>query len=349
MDSLTKWPVSADELAALVRRGFGERAEVADWSELTAGTYNAAYRVTVAGGAAGEPVDLVLKVAPDPRLKLLTHEVDLMRTEVDFYDRAGAVGVPVPRVAFVDFSRTMLDTDYVFLSLIPGIPLNIAVEQLSTSELAALRAELAAITARLHAVRGPAFGYPLRGSNSWQPTWRAAFCAMVDDLLADALRLDSELPMPVARIGELIHHNADALDTVEHPALVHFDLWDGNVFVERTEVEPTGKAGWRVTGLIDGERAFFGDPVAELVSLTLLRDPANEPDVLAGYAAGGGPPIELTDDGVRRRLALYTSYLYLIMGIEGVTRGFDPATHDEFRRWVLTLLSAQLALLRQPP
>jgi aminoglycoside phosphotransferase (APT) family kinase protein len=342
VESLTKWRLTGDELSALVRRGFGERAEVAGWSELTDGSYNAAYRVTVAGGTIGEPVDLVLKVAPDPRLKLLTHEVDLMRTEVDFYHRAAAVGVPVPRVAFVDFARTLLDTDYVFLSLIPGTPLNIAAQHLSTSQLAALRAELAGITARLHTVHGPAFGYPLRGSRSWQPTWRAAFCAMVDDLLADALRLESKLPMPAARIGELIHHNADALDTVEHPALVHFDLWDGNVFVSAEGSASAG--GWRVTGLIDGERALFGDPVAELVSLTLLRDPADRPEVLAGYAAAGGAPIELTDEGVRRRLALYTSYLYLIMGIEGVTRGFDAA-HDEFRRWVLSLLQAQLARL----
>lgn len=323
--STTKRPVTEEELAAMVRRGMssGMSGEVKSWAELTGGSYNAAYAVTLADGR-----ELVLKVAPDPRLRLLTHEVDLMRTEVDFYRRAGAVGVPVPEVVYADFTRTLLECDYAFLSRVPGESLEAVKAHMSESELAALRAELAGITARLHAVTGPAYGYPLRGSRSWQPTWRAAFGAMVDDILADARRLGSELPAPPDRIGELMHRNDDALDTVDRPALVHYDLWDGNVFV----------ADGRITGLIDGERAFFGDPVAELVSLALFRDLAEVPEVLAGY------PIELTA-GVRRRLTLYTTYLYLIIGVEGATRSFAGPEYDAFRRRVLGLLDEQLGRL----
>lgn len=346
VESLTKRRVSSDELLAMVRRGFGDRAQVAGWSELAEGNYSAAYLVTLAD----QDTDLVLKVAPDPRLHLLTYEVDLMRTEVGFYRRAGANGVPVPEVRFADFSRTLLETDYVFLARVPGAPLNAVRERMSATELATVRAELAGITARLHTATAEAFGYPLRASRSWQPTWRVAFGAMVDDLLADARRLGSELPAPPERIGALIHSHDDVLDQVGWPALVHFDLWDGNVFVDR---EPHG--GWRVSGLIDGERAFFGDPVAELVSLALYRDVADVPEVLTGYAAASADPpgwlrveangaVELTAGG-RRRLVLYATYLYLIMAIEGVTRGFDTPEYGEIRRRVLDQLEVQLGEL----
>ena len=346
MESLTKRRVSTDELAAMVRRGFGERAQVVARSELTEGSYNAVYLVNVA-----EPnTDVVLKVAPDPRLRLLTYEVDLMRTEVEFYRRALAASVPVPEVIFADFGRCLLETDYVFLSRIPGVPLNTVKKQMSKTELAALRAALAGITARLHALTGSGFGYPCRASRTWKSTWRGAFGLMVDDLLADAVRLKSELPAPPQRIAALIRRHDDVLDQVEQPAFVHFDLWDGNVFVT-----PRGDGRWRITGLIDGERAFFGDPVAELVSLALYRDVTDQPELLSGYAAGSvvapawltaaeHAPIELAD-GARRRLALYATYLYLIMSIEGVTRGFDGPDYDASRRSVLDVLEVWLGVI----
>jgi aminoglycoside phosphotransferase (APT) family kinase protein len=346
MESLTKRRISVDELAAIVREGFGAHAQVAAWSELHEGTYNAAYRVTL-----GDPhLDLVLKVAPDPRLELLTYERDLMRTEVHLYRRARSASVPVPEVAFADFSRRVLETDYVFLALLPGAPLNTVRERMSESEVRTVRAELARVTARLHTVEGTGFGYPLRASRTWQPTWRAAFGAMVDDLLADAVRLKSDLPAPPATIRTLIHRHDDVLEEVEHPAMVHFDLWDGNVLVD-----DEGAGRWRVTGLIDGERAFFGDPVAELVSLALYRDVAEVPELLAGYVAGSdkrpdslclGPDnaIALTLGG-RRRLTLYSAYLYLIICVEGVTRGFDAPEYEAFRRRALRLLDLQLVRL----
>ncbi|MFD0823141.1 phosphotransferase, partial [Micromonospora zhanjiangensis] len=144
---------------------------------------------------------------------------------------------------------------------------------------------------------------------------------------------------PPDRIGALLRRHADALDAVDRPALVHFDLWDGNVMVRLD-----GVGGARVTGLIDGERALYGDPVAELVSLTLFRDLADEPAILAGYAAAAPTPIVPTP-GVRRRLALYTCYLYLIMLVEGATRGWSGPPHDERNARVAALLDEQLSRL----
>jgi hypothetical protein len=44
---------------------------------------------------------------------------------------------------------------------------------------------------------------------------------------------------------------------------------------------------------------------------------------------------------------MYTSYLYLIMAVEGATRGFDPVTHEPVRRRTLDLLAGLLEVLGQ--
>ena len=348
MESLTKRRISSDELAVMVREGFGANAQVAAWSELRDGTYNAAYMVTLAD----RDLDVVLKVAPDPRLELLTYERDLMWTEALVYRRAGGVGVPVPEVLFADFTRRVLETDYIFLAVLPGVPLNTVRDRMPEAALRGVRTELGRVAARLHTVDGSPFGYPLRSSRTSRPTWRTAFGAMVDDLLADAVRLESELPVPPATISALVHRHDDVLDEVDRPALVHFDLWDGNVFVD-----DDGAGRWRVTGLIDGERAFFGDPLAELVSLALGRDVTDVPELLTGYLDGSDKParwlsvganrtIALTT-GARRRLALYSAYLHLVMCVEGATRGFDSRVHKSVRRRAGMRLELDLGRLGQ--
>jgi aminoglycoside phosphotransferase (APT) family kinase protein len=331
--SQTKVPVGDSDLAAMIRRGFGPLAEAAECVELPDGSYNAAYRVRLADGPS-----LVLKVAPPPQLPLLAHEVDLMHTEVHFYQRAADAGVPVPQVAFADLGRDLIDRDYVFLELLTAIDLADARDRLPPADAATVGRELGAAVARLHTVTGEHYGYPLRGSASWQPTWRDAFGAMLDDILVDATRLGTELPEPPGAIATRLGRHADALDDVQRPALVHFDLWDGNVFVRPTP------QGWRLSGLIDGERAFYGDPYAEFVSMALFRDIRTLPEVLDGYASVNGTPVEFTES-VRTRIALYTTYLYLIMATEGPTRQFDPVWHEPILARVRELLAAQLAAL----
>lgn len=106
------------------------------------------------------------------------------------------------------------------------------------------------------------------------------------------------------------------------------------------QLRPTG--AWHLAGFIDGERAFYGDPVAELCSIALFRD--IEPEILEGYAETASTPFDLTA-GAKRRLDLYTTYLYLVMAIEGATRGWDSPERRQFEESLRGRLEAQLALL----
>jgi len=335
--SLTKRRIGLVALTAMVGLAFGPSARVARWREVPDPGLATVYAVSLADGQ-----ELVLKVAPPPGIDLLTHEIDLMRTEVEVYAQSAAAGVPLSTVVFADFDRTLLNRDYAFLSQPPGKPLSVAAAAMTGAELAAVRRQVARLAARLHTITGTRYGYPRRTSASWRTTWRGAFGAMVTDLVDDAIRLDTPLPAPPERVVALLRRHADALDDVRRPALVHFNLCDDNVLVTRcaTAPDPGAPGRWRVSGLVGAERAFYGDPLAELVPLTLPRDLEDAPEVLEGFAAGTGTALELTGP-VRRRLDLYRTYLYLSLAVERRSRGGDdPARLAEPLDRQLTALAA---------
>ena len=131
---------------------------------------------------------------------------------------------------------------------------------------------------------------------------------MIGALLDDAARF--EVPLPFARedVTAALAAAAPALDEVTRPALVHFDAWSGNVLV----------SDGRLSGVIDGERSFYGDPLAEWAMLAFGREPADRPALVAGY---GG--LEL-DEAARMRLDLYRLYLFAIVLVEEAPRRYDP-------------------------
>ncbi|MGA5702927.1 phosphotransferase family protein [Peterkaempfera bronchialis] len=329
MESLTKRRPPVEQLQTWLHQALGPQALLAEHSECTDGCFNAVYAVTLADGR-----DCILKVAPPSGLKLLRYEADLLHAEAHFYSRGAEAGVPLPDLLYAD-----LDQGFLVLERLRGTPLEKVRDTLDPAALADVRRQLGGATARLHSVTGPAFGYIRRDGHTRSATWRGSFLAIVDDILADAAELGTELPAPPDRIRSVIHRHADALDEVTRPALVHFDLWDGNAFVL-----PDGDGSWRLEGIIDGERAFYGDPLAELVSLALFCDPEDSPGLLEGYAEAAGAPLRL-DGAARRRLALYRIYLDLILVTEGATRGFTGEEHEGFRRYALGLLDGELTEL----
>jgi aminoglycoside phosphotransferase (APT) family kinase protein len=329
VESITKRHLSATEIEALAARAFPD-AGIASVEEVTDGWFSAVYALELVDGR-----QTILKVAPPAGLRLLTYETELMRTEIEFLERARAAGVPVPELLFHDVTRDLIDSDYLFVSRLGGVPLNAVAEEYDEEQRRNVRYELGVVAARLHGIRGDGFGYP----RARRPTWPEAFPAMLDDLLDDARELDVELPRSPDEIGAIAAANTPLLAVVSEPCLVHFDLWDKNVFVQ----ERDGRL--RIEGVIDGERAFYGDPLAEFVALTVLREVEELPDLVAGYETAAGRRLP-RDENARRRLALYRVYFAAIVCIEGPTRGFHGAEHERIVAWAAEHLEADLDRLR---
>ena len=209
--------------------------------------------------------------------------------------------MPVPQVCVVPD-----DAAWLLLTACPGTPWHGL--DLDPGARARLRHRLGELAAALHAITGPGFGYPQWGL---EPDWPAAFTAMIDAVLDDAARFRVALPRPATELRALLRRSVWALAQVTEPTLVHFDLWPGNILIDAAAAE--------ITGIVDGERAFWGDPLAETASLTLFGTLDTELDLVAGYRAGGGRLD--TDSAAQCRIAWYRAYLYMIMTVETVPRG----------------------------
>jgi fructosamine-3-kinase len=164
-----------------------------------------------------------------------------------------------------------------------------------------------------------AFGYD--GARPCGATWGAAFAAIIGSLLADAERWGVRLPVGGGEVMGLIARSRRVLDGVRRAALVHFDLWDGNVLCS-----PGADGVPVLTGLVDGERYLFGDPLVDFVSPALFRRIEDEPGhpFVAGYGRSPGFSGEEL-----LRLALYRMHLYLLMVVEMPSRGRGGAEHAQ--------------------
>lgn len=204
---------------------------------LGGGTYNTVEELRLTDGG-----HYVLKVAPTA--PGLSHETRLLSAEAEFCRGAALADVPAPRVV-------ALDGQWLLMTVCPGDPWD---ESLGPTEREDLRRELGSQMARLHRVTGPGFGYPSGAFGPLAPDWRTAFTGMFDALLADARGYGAWLPRPADEVAAVARAAYAALDEVTVARLVHFDLWPGNILVDRAGATP------RIGGLVDGERMFWEIP-----------------------------------------------------------------------------------------
>lgn len=317
MQSVSKRNIDVATARQMITAAFGAHAAIGRYAELRDGYFNAAYQIDLADGRR-----VVLKVAPSPGVRVMRYEHGILGSEVQMLRLVRAyTNVPVPEVYFHDDSLTVIDSPYFLMSFVTGKAYHQVRDSFTPQRRAIVEQTTGTYLHQVNAISGPYFGYPALASRGYR-SWRQAFLAMFEDLLQDGLEKYVVLPVEYGTLRRQVEAAASALDDVHTPQLVHWDLWDGNIFVDP-------KTGL-ITGLIDFERALWGDPLMEFQYRTLAISPAFE----SGYG------VSLLDaPSARIRRTLYNLYLYLIMVVECSYRHYKT---DDQERWARQQLAADL-------
>jgi aminoglycoside phosphotransferase (APT) family kinase protein len=302
MESKTKVNLSADQIEKLVEHVFG-KAPISAVNEMRDGWFNSAYLIEM---GAGEQ-KYVLKIGPPADAEILTYEKDILRAEVESMKMAATnPQIPVPSILLDDFSRRRLPYDYYFMDFIPGTTWDKLRDGLSAAQNKRIEFRLGEITAHINAMEGPAFGYFAFGQKF--NSWTEAFYWMCRLLFADARRFHTPLALSEKEFFHKFDEHQAIFSEVAIPQLVHWDLWAGNIFITFDGENP------HIAGIVDFERALWGDPLME----AYLGRLDGIPDYMAGYGSD-----LLASRTQRLRRIFYNIYLHLIMIIEDGPREYD--------------------------
>lgn len=290
------------QLNDIVTFVFGENRGGFVAVELKDGFFNSAYAITLEQGKR-----YVLKLAPLHDSGFMRYERDMMQTEVEVLRLLREkTDVPVPQVYVYETASPVYNGSFFVMDFIEGDPYNKVKEALPEVERESIEYQLGVFTSSIHSLHGNRFGYyaleEMQGDN-----WSNVFMSMIDSLLLDADHKAVELPAPADEIAAICKRYKSSLDEVKIPTLVHWDLWEGNIFVKDGQI----------VGIIDTERALWGDPLMEYYFRSFMQSPAH----MKGYGQ------EVFTKSESQRILLYDLYLALIMHIECTYRGYTNEGH----------------------
>jgi aminoglycoside phosphotransferase (APT) family kinase protein len=305
---ITKNHQPEETLRAMTAAAFPQK-QLLSVTELTEGMFNAAYRVDFADGTAS-----VLKIAAADAQGFLSNEINLMQAEVAAMELLHSHGIhQVPRVLFSDFSRSLCSGTYFFMEVVPGRSLNACREDLTDETVGGVLYEAGCFQRQLKDIRDPQFG--LLGDSRRFDRLSDMLRYMFHNLLRDAKERNIQFCFDPAEMLSLLEKDAPVFDQRLRPSLVHWDIWEGNIFVDQG----------RLSGIIDWERAMWADPFMD----DRFRSSNHNPAFLKGYGQDGFTPEEM------RRILWYDVFLYATMQVEGYFRQYENL--DGYLGWVMSL------------
>jgi aminoglycoside phosphotransferase (APT) family kinase protein len=303
-----------------VKAAFGNDIEVVSTAYNNAGWFNTIYLLSLTNGD-----EVVLKVFPTPDVRLMRYERDIMSVEVDVMRRLRRDNVvPVPEILFRDRAGELLGSELYIMRKLEGRPFSEARSSFSEEQQRAIDFEVGLCCRRMNAIKNDSFGYYADGGSKRQ-TWSEAFRRILSDVLDDGRDCNVRLPMSYDAIYDLAMSSSGIYDEVTTASLVHWDLHDGNVFVDESG---------RITGIIDFERALWADPLMELNFGVMTAREAFDRGY--GIDASERTPAE------RFRRAVYDVYVDLVMVVECSYREYG---NDDHEQWVRSILERELRTL----
>jgi aminoglycoside phosphotransferase (APT) family kinase protein len=305
--------VSPESLRAFVRRHLPDR-QVTGIEPTRTGKFNDSFFVSTDDG------ELVVRVAPPEDAVFVFYERRMMRQEPGLHRLLREkTNVPVAAILAFDEKAEELGRAALIMERLPGVPLTEA----SGLHAGYVFRQVGGMLAATHALTAERYGY-LGEHHPMDPaaTWVEAFADMWDRLVADVAATGHYSPATRRFLHALLTEHLDLFDRPVAASLLHMDVWHQNI-----QVAPDGT----VTGLIDWDRALWGDPEIEFAVLDYCG--VSVPEFWQGY----GQPRDLSPDAQVRRVfyLLYELQKYIVIR-HG--RNHDPAGAERYRAQVADLV-----------
>ncbi|MGI8484208.1 MAG: phosphotransferase family protein [Thermomicrobiales bacterium] len=197
----------------------------------------------------------------------------------------------LPETVHADFSRTLLDRDWVIQSFVRGTSWSELAASMTEKQHANVWHQTGSLARSIHVVRDNAFGLPNDGeAGTRSPQWSDVLLYDAEGFLADAGRFGID-PGPFERLHAVITHHAGTLDVIAIPGMIHSDLDPRHIFLE-----PDGNREYRISGLIDLEFGRFADPLSESLIVQFAFDPNARAFADAFWQGYGSFPLAPGDD-----------------------------------------------------
>ena len=305
---------SQDQLRRAAEKHLHGGGEAA-FSRITTGKFNTSYYVSSAAG------EYVIRIAPPPGTPCIFYEREMMKQEPGIHALLLAkTDVPVAPIVAFDQTREVLPSDFLLMRRLPGRAASESA--LSRSAVDRLFEQTGKALAAIHAQEANRYGY-LGEHRCMEPqhTWKSAFIVMWNKLLDDIEGTDVYATGEIARMRGLLADHLSSFDHEVRPQLLHMDIWAQNLLCD---------ASGNLTGLVDFDRALWGDPQIEYAVLDYCG--VSTPAFWKGY--GAQRPSD-RDAGIRHRFYyLYELQKYVV--IEAL-RHSNRRAADGYREHALSL------------
>ena len=278
------------------------------------GKFNSSYFVTV------DKEEFVLRIAPPRDAVYVFYEKEMMRQEPGIHALLlKNTTIPVAKIIVFDDSHDIIPHDFLMMERLPGEPLSSAFHVDETRVLRQVGEHLA----QAHQLTAEEYGY--LGEHAPmppQPSWNEAFWLMWRKLIDDVAAVGYYDVEECDWLLSLLDRHADLFDQKVPARLLHMDVWGQNILVD---------AQANVTGLVDWDRALWGDPEIEFAVLDYCG--ISKPAFWEGYG----------QQRDRSKAAQIRNIFYLLYEIQKYIvinhgRNHDPATARQYKQQVLQIV-----------
>lgn len=241
---ITKNRQTQESIIRMAKTAFPQRG-IPQLTELTEGMCNAAYELTYEDG-----FKTVLKISSPIKTGFMTNECNLMEAEVKAMKLVAAnTEIKVAAVYKYDTTKQLCDGDYFFMERLDGASWISVMDSLGEEINSQLRTEVGKLQKQLSEITGEKFS--LLGDYIHQFNTLYEFIYfLINNVLNDAEKRDVVIGVPRNEILTKLSKDKALFEAIKTPTLVHWDMWEGNIFVKDGQI----------SGIIDWERAMWGEP-----------------------------------------------------------------------------------------